>query len=135
MLDTLKRTWWLVLAALVAGLELVVAVGIWIDKLIRDTVLINGTEVELPGEALLAWGDIALTGLLALAAAAITVGILVRASQPDRSRGLIVAGLVPAALIGVVFFWFPPFWIVSGAAIAVIVRISTRGMKNELLTA
>ncbi|NNC93195.1 MAG: hypothetical protein HKN80_11970, partial [Acidimicrobiia bacterium] len=110
MLDTLKRTWWLVLAALVAGLELVVAVGIWIDKLIRDTVLINGTEVELPGEALLAWGDIALTGLLALAAAAITVGSIGRASQPDRSRGLIVTGLVPAALIGVVFFWFPPFW-------------------------
>jgi hypothetical protein len=35
----------------------------------------------------------------------------------------------------VVFFWFPPFWIVSGAAIAVIARISTRGAGKELFTA
>ena len=135
MKERVKRQWWLIVAALIAGLELVVSAGIWIDKLTKDTVLLNGTEVELPGEALLVWGDIALTGLLALAGVAIIVGIFVRPSRPDRSRWLMVVGLAPAALIGVVFFWFPPFWIVSGAAIAVIARISTRGMRKELLTA
>jgi hypothetical protein len=135
MTETVRRQWWLVVAALIAVMELVVSAGIWIDKLTAETVLLNGTEVELPGEALLVWGDIALTGLLALAAAAIIAGLSARDSQPDRSRWLIMAGLVPAALLGVVFFWFPPFWIVSGAAIAVIARISTRGAGKELLTA
>jgi len=134
MAEGLKRNWWLILAALIAGVELVFAAGIWIDKLIKDTVTVNGTEVALPGKAVLVWGDIALTGLLALAAAAITVGLSLRTSQPDRSRWLLLVGLLPAAVIGVVFFWFPPFWIVSGAAIAVIARISVQGMRKEPLT-
>jgi hypothetical protein len=134
MAEGLKRNWWLILAALIAGVELVFAAGIWIDKLIKDTVNVNGTEVALPGKALLVWGDIALTGLLALAAAAIIVGLSLRTSQPDRSRWLLLVGLLPAAVIGVVFFWFPPFWIVSGAAIAVIARISAQGMRKEPLT-
>ncbi len=134
MFEGLKRNWWLVLAALIAGLELVFAAGIWVDKFIKDTVLVNGTEVALPGKALLVWGDIALTSLSALAAIAIIAGLYIRTSQPDRSRWLIVVGLVPAVLIGVVFFWFPPFWFVSGAAIAVIARAS-QGMRKELLTA
>jgi len=135
MSEGLKRNWWLILATLNAGVELVFAAGIWVDKLIKDSVNVNGTEVALPGKALLVWGDIALTGLLVLAATAIVAGLSLRTSQPDRSRWLMVVGLVPAALIGMVFFWFPPFWIVSGAAIAVIARISTQGIGNELVTA
>ena len=135
MFEGLKRNWWLAVAVAIAGLELVIAVGIWVDKLIKDTVLVNGTEVELPGEALLVWGDIALTAVLALAAIAIIAGLYRRTSEPDRSRWLMATGLVPAALIGVVFFWFPPFWIVSGAAIAVIARIATQGSMKELVTA
>jgi len=135
MTDTIKRNWWLGVAALIAALQLVLSVGIWVDKLTAETMNINGVVVELPAEPLLDWGAILLTGGFVLAAAALVAGLYLRSRKPDRSRWLIMAGLVPAALLGVVFFWFPPFWIVSGAAIAVIARISTQGMRKELLTA
>lgn len=135
MTDTIKRNWWLGVAALIAGLQLVLSVGIWVDKLIGETTNINGVVVELPAEPLLDWGAILLTGVFALAAAAIIAGLYLRSQRPDRSRWLIMIGVIPSVLIGVVFFWFPPFWIVSGAAIAVIARISTQGIGNELITA
>jgi len=128
--EIVKKDWWLGVAALIAGIELVIAVGIWVDKLVADTTTINGVVTDLPGKALLVWGDILLTAVAVVAAAAILTGIYLRTRQPDRSRWLIVAGLIPAVLVGVVFFWFPPFWIVSGAAIAVIVRAG-RGATNE----
>lgn len=130
MTDTIKRNWWLAVAALIAGLQVVLAVGIWVDKLTAETTNVNGVAVELPAEPLLDWGAILLTGAFALAAGALVAGLYLRSSQPDRSRWLIMIGVIPAVLIGVVFFWFPPFWIVSGAALAVLVRAS-RGAIRE----
>lgn len=130
MTDAIKRNWWLAVAALIAALQLVLAVGIWVDKLIAETTTINGVAVELPAEPLLDWGAILLTGAFALAAGALIAGLYLRSRQPDRSRWLIMIGVVPSVLIGMVFFWFAPFWIVSGAAIAVLVRAS-RGTASQ----
>ena len=105
MTDTIKRNWWLAVAALIAGLQLGLAVGIWVDKLTAQTTNINGVAVELPAETLLDWGAILLTGAFALAAGALVAGLYLRSSQPHRSRWLVMIGVIPAVLIGVVFFW------------------------------
>lgn len=130
---TIKRSWWLGVAALIAGLQLVMSVGIWVDKFIADTTNVNGVAVELPDKPLLVWGDILLTTVMGLAAAAIVAGLYLRSHRPDRSRWLIMIGLLPSVLIGVVFFWFPPFWIVSGAALAVLVRVSQGALKASVV--
>jgi len=132
MADTIKRNWWLGLAALIAGVQLVLSVGIWVDKLTTETTNINGVVVELPGEALLDWGAILLTGGFVLAAAALIAGLSLRSRQPARSRWLIMIGVIPAVLLGMVFFWFAPFWIVSGAALAVLVRASQGVVKEPV---
>jgi hypothetical protein len=132
MTDTIKRNWWLGVAALIAGLHLVLGVVIWIDKLTAETTSINGVVVELPAEPLLDWGAILLTGVMAVAAAAIIAGLYLRSQRPERSRWLIMIGVIPSVLIGVVFFWFPPFWIVSGAALAVLVRVSQEAKREPV---
>jgi len=132
MNDPIKENWWLGVAALMAGLQLVLGVGIWVDKLVTDTTRVNGVVVDLPDKALLVWGDILLTSLTVLATAAIVAGLYLRSRRPERSRRLIMIGVLPSVLIGAVFFWFPPFWIVSGAAIAVVVRASKGAMREPV---
>jgi hypothetical protein len=124
-----RHTWWTIGAGLIAVLELVFSVGLWVDRLTEDRTrdLGNGVTFTVPSEFGPVWGDILLTGGVALAAAAIIAGLHRRNSQPDRSRSLLVAGLAPAALAGVVFFWFPPFWGVSVLAVALIVRVGRDG--------
>ena len=134
MIETLKRNWWLGVAALLGALQLAIIVGIWIDKLIAETTNINGVVVELPGEPLLDWGLITLTIVALVATAAIAVGLYSWFRSGDQSRWLIMIGVLPSALIGFVFFWFPPFWIVTGAAIAVFLRAS-KGEANERVPA
>ncbi|MDH3605970.1 MAG: hypothetical protein OER12_03130, partial [Acidimicrobiia bacterium] len=124
MMKGLKRTtWWLATAAVIAGTYLTVAVGLWVDRLIPDTVtLSNGRKVRLPSEPLL--GDILFTGIVAALGVVLILGILKYSTNPRRGRLLMLVGLIPAAASGAVFFWFPPFWILTALAVVVIVRLA-----------
>ena len=121
-----ERTWWTIGAGLIAALELVFSVGVWVDRLTEDRTrdLGGGVTVTVPSEFGPVWGDILLTGGVALAPLAIIAGLFLRNRQPDRARGLLLAGLAPAAVAGVVFFWFPPMWAVSALAIAIFVAVA-----------
>lgn len=102
-----------------------VAGGIWFDRLTNDTVeLYEGVAVRVPNDFGPVYGDVLLTGAIALAAFAIIAGLFIRSTQAVRGHRLMLAGLTPAALAGIVFFWFPPFWVLSAMAIAVMVRVS-----------
>lgn len=124
LMNNFKReNWWLATAALIAGVELFVAGGIWFDRIFNSTVeLYEGVTVRNDLGPL--HGDVVFTGAVGLAAVAIITGLYVRSTRADRGHWLILAGLVPAALAGIVLFWFPPFWVLSVMAIAVIVRLS-----------
>jgi hypothetical protein len=124
-----QRTWWTIGAGLIAVLELVFAVGVWVDRLTEDRTreLGGGVTVTVASEFGPVWGDVLLTGVVALAAAGIIAGLYLHDRQPGRARALLLAGLAPAAVAGAVFFWFPPMWVVSILAIALIVRIARDG--------
>lgn len=96
-----KQTWWVTLAVLLAGFEVFLAVGFGLDS-------------ELAVVARIGWF------LVPMAFAVTTViGARLRPRQRPRGDALIAIGLVPSALVGVVFFWFPPLWLVTVAGIAV----------------
>ena len=121
------RSWWVVAAGAIAALELVFAVGVWVDRLTEDRTreLGNGVTVTVPSEFGPLLGDILLTGVVALAAVAIVMGLATRHLEPVRAQKLLVIGLIPGVGAGVVFFWFAPFWVVSIVAVALIVRIAS----------
>lgn len=132
----MSRLWnapWLVAgAALLAGLELFVAVGIWVDRFTEDSVaLYEGTTVRVPSETGPLYGDLLLTGLIGGAALAVIAGLYLRSRRPVVAHRLIVGGLIPAALSGLVFWWFPPFWIASVVAVAVMIGVSLKPRTTE----
>ncbi len=126
-----QRTWWTLGAGLIAVLELVFSAGIWIERLTEDRTrdLGNGVTLTVPSELGPVWGAILVTGAVALAASAIFAGLYLRRRRPEPARALIVVGLVPSVLSGVVFFWFPPMWLISAVAIAVVVGVSRSDMR------
>ena len=125
MKELKREHWWLATAALIAGVELFVTGGIWFDRLTDDTVeLYEGVAVRVPNDLGPVYGDVLFTGVVGLAAVAIIAGLYFRSTRAERGHRLMLAGLVPAALAGIVLFWFPPFWVLSVVAIAVMVRVS-----------
>ncbi len=124
-----QPAWWAIGAGLIAVLELVFSVGIWVERLSEDRTrdLREGVTVTVPSEFGPIYGDILLTGAVTLAAVAVIAGLYLRRRQPNRARGLLLAGLAPAVAAGAVFFWFPPFWVISAVAIAVMVRVVREG--------
>jgi hypothetical protein len=98
-----KQTWWVTLAVLLAGFEAFMAVGFGLDS--ELTVAARVGMFLLP---------------MAFAVTAI-IGARLRPRQRQRGDALIAIGLVPSALVGVVFFWFPPMWLVTVAGVAVMV--------------
>ena len=121
-----RGSWWVIGAGLIAVLELVFSIGVWVDRLTEDRTrdLGSGVSVTVPSEFGPVWGDILLTGAVAIAAVAIVTGLYLRHRQPERAQTLLIVGLVPGVLAGVVFFWFAPFWAVSIVALALIVRVA-----------
>jgi len=117
-MSSLKRNWWLVAAALVGGFEIFFAVAILFDR----------TDEPDPGPL---YGTILLSIAAAAAGIAILAGLAMRSSQPARARTLMIAGLAPAALAGVVFFWFPPFWLLTALAVTLIVKTSSIGHAQK----
>lgn len=56
-------------------------------------------------------------------AVVLIVGLTLLTSQPRIAAVLLTVGLLPVALAGVVFFWFPPMWLVSLIGIYLIVKV------------
>ena len=121
----MKRPWWLVIAGAIALLEFVLAFGIWIERLTEDRTreLGSGVTVTVPSEFGPLYGDILLTGAVALAGIALVAGISLWSRNPDRAKTLLTLGLVPGVLAGMVFFWFPPFWVVSVVSVILLIAL------------
>lgn len=101
-----RQTWWVSLAVVLAGLQVLMAAGFGFDS---ETSLTVGVRA------------IAITVLMALSALTF-IGISQRRQHRRRGNALIAVGIVPSALAGIVMFWFPPMWLMTVAGIAVIVR-------------
>jgi hypothetical protein len=56
-------------------------------------------------------------------AVVLIVGLKLLTNQPRLAAILLTIGLLPVALVGVVFFWFPPMWLVSLLGIYLIVKV------------
>jgi len=98
-----KKNWWMWLAGLLGTWQLVMAVGLTIDPDSKGGDRILG----------LAFGAVAI---------AIFIGLRLIAQRPSLGGGLIAVGAIPSAATGVIFFWFPPMWLVTVAAVVVIVH-------------
>lgn len=96
------RSWWQVGAVLIATGSAIVA----IDIIVRD-----------PGPI---WKRSIGFTLLALAAALVVVGLLVRRASRDHGSTMVAVGVVPG-IAPIVFFWFPPAVLVGLIGIAVFV--------------
>jgi hypothetical protein len=98
-----KQTWWVSLAVILAGLQVVFAIGIGADSEASNTERIV---------IFIAFGGGAVLTLLA---------IRLRPRYQVRGDALIAVGVVPAFVTGIIAFWFPPLWLATAAGIAVIV--------------
>ena len=100
-----KQTWWVSLAVVLAGLQVLMAAGFGFDS---ETSLTVGVRA------------IVITVLMALSALTF-IGISQRRQHRRRGNALIAVSRVPSALAGIVMFWFPPMWLMTVAGIAVTV--------------
>lgn len=98
-----KQAWWVTLAVVLAGVETFLALGFGIDP-----------------EGAVA-GRVGMFLVLMAFAGATAVGARLRPRQRQRGDALIAIGVLPSALVGVVFFWFPPMWLVTVAGVIVMV--------------
>jgi hypothetical protein len=100
MKETLfKQTRWVSLAVVLAGLQIVFAIGIAADSEATNTERLFIFFV---------WGGSAVLALL---------GIQQRLQRRRRGDVLIALGVVPAVIGGFIFFWFPPLWLTTAAGI------------------
>jgi hypothetical protein len=100
--DTLfKQTWWVSLAVLLAGLQIVFAIGIGFDS---D----GSTNERLVFFSV--WGG---------GAAVVVIGVQQRLRHLRRGDALIALGVVPAFLAGIITWWFPPMWLATAAGLLV----------------
>lgn len=120
-----RRIWLMVGAGLIAALELWLAVVVWIERITEDRTrdLGSGVTVTVPSDLGPVWGDVLFSAATAAAGVAIVTGLYQLNRRPQLARNLILAGLAPATLAGAVFFWFPPFWLITAVAIAAMVGV------------
>ncbi len=96
-----NQTWWVSLAAVLAGLQIVFAIGIGLDSEASATERIVIFSV---------WGGSAALAL---------IGAWQRPRHRRRGDALIALGALPAVLGGIIFFWFPPLWLTTAAGLVV----------------
>ncbi len=99
-----KQTWWVSVAAVLAGLQAFITIGLGVD----------------PESGVGVTARVVMVTVMAAFSALIIIGIRQRSSQPRRSDVLIAVGVVPSALAGIAMFWFPPMWLVTVAGLTVI---------------
>lgn len=126
VVSNFKQQWWKWAIGLIAVLESVFVVE-------ATAALIFG-----PGREDRSTLDAAVTlGIAAVAVAALIVGLRVLASRPRAAAWLLLIGLLPAIASGVMFFWFPPMYLVSAIAIYLAVRafMEAGRLTRDLATA
>lgn len=95
-----KQTWWVSLAVVLAGLQIVFAIGIGMDS--------EASVAERTVIFFVSGGSAALA----------LFGARQRPRHRRRGDVLIALGVVPAVISGIIFFWFPPMWLTTAAGVA-----------------
>jgi hypothetical protein len=113
VMSNFKQNWWKWAIGVVAGFQTVFAVEAVVGLAAGwQEPQVHPTDVHLI-DAL-----IPITGAVVL-----IVGLKLLSSQPRIAAVLLTVGLLPVALVGVIFFWFPPMWLVSVIGIYLIVKV------------
>ncbi len=99
-----KQTWWVSLAVVLAGLQAIFAIGL-------------GADSEATATA-----RIVIFSIWAAGAASTILGTQQRLRHRRNGDVLITLGVVPSVVTGIIAFWFPPMWLVTGAGLVVIVK-------------
>jgi len=97
-----KQGWWVSLTVALAGLQIVFAVGIGLDS--------EATAAERLF-ILVVWGGSAILAL---------IGVAHKPSSRRVGDVLIGLGVIPAVIGGIIFFWFPPLWLITAAGLVVV---------------
>ena len=97
-----RQAWWVSLAVVLAGLQMILAVGIGLDSEATGAERVVFFSV---------WGA---------GAALAVLGIQQRQRHRRRGDALIALGVVPAVASGIVAFWFPPMWLITAGGLLVI---------------
>jgi len=109
VVSSFKQNWWKWAIGMFAAFQAVFAVewaiGIFVDSDRATSVLIAEAVVPIVG----------VTTLI--------VGLRLLNSKPKAAAILLTIGLLPVALAGALFFWFPPMWLVSVLGIYLIVKV------------
>lgn len=98
----LTKRWWIRLAAILAVLQIVFAVGIGLDS--------EATVTE----------RVVIFSAWAAGGALVLLGIRQRTQQQRRGDALIALGVIPSVVTGIIAFWFPPMWLVGAGGLLVI---------------
>lgn len=113
VMSNFKQNWWKWAIGVFAGFQTVFAVEAVVGLAAGwQEPKVHPTDVHLI-DAL-----IPITGAVVL-----IVGLKLLSSQPRIAAVLLTVGLLPVALVGVIFFWFPPMWLVSVIGIYLIVKV------------
>ena len=111
VVSNFKQQWWKWAIGLIALLESVFVVE-------ASAALIFG-----PGREDRSTVDAVVTlAVASMALAALVVGLRMMRSVPRAAAWLLLIGLLPAIASGLMFFWFPPMYLVSAIAIYLAVR-------------
>jgi hypothetical protein len=109
VVSSFKQNWWKwaigVFAAFQGVFAVEWAIGIFVDSDRAVPVLIAEAAVPFVGVT------------------ALVVGLRLLNRKPKAAAILLTIGLLPVALAGALFFWFPPMWLVSVFGIYLIVRV------------
>lgn len=116
--------WYRPILGVFAAVEALAAVGSLIDRYRTDTQpLFEGVAAEVPANGGPLWEDLLFSGIMAACAIALAGAIYMWHRRPRQAGLLTLVGLAPALISGVVFFWFPPFWLTTAVAAFVFVQI------------
>ena len=96
-----KQTWWVSLAVVLAGLQVVFAIGIGADSEASNTERVV-FFIGFGGGAVLT-----------------ILGARLRRHNQRAGDALIAIGVIPSVLIGIIAFWFPPMWLAAATGLVV----------------
>lgn len=109
VVSSVKQNWWKWAIGLFGAFQAVFAVewtiGVFVDGDRAVSVLIAEAVVPFVGVT------------------ALVVGLRLLNSKPKAAAILLTIGLLPVALAGALFFWFPPMWAVSVLGVYLIVKV------------
>ena len=111
VVSNFKQQWWRWAIGLIAVLE-----SVFVVEAAAALIFGPGRENRSTLDAVVTLG-VAVTAVTALIA-----GLRLMRSRPRLAARLLVVGLLPAIASGVMFFWFPPMYLVSAIAIYLAVR-------------